>query len=50
MNNTKDLKVLIEDTFLNIRVAILLETPSGFVFEKSKDAYMFVVGGSCQIK
>jgi len=49
MNNQQDLKILLDDTFLNIRVAILLETPSGFVFEKSKDGYMFLLGGRVKL-
>ncbi len=44
MNDIKDLKILIDNTFLNIRVAILLETPYGFVFEKSKYGYLFLLG------
>lgn len=49
MNNTEDLKVLINDTFLNIRVAILLETLSGFIFEKSKNGYLFALGGRVKL-
>ncbi|MDZ7798244.1 MAG: NUDIX domain-containing protein [Patescibacteria group bacterium] len=49
MNNQQDLTILLEETFLNIRVAILLETPSGFVFEKSKDGYIFLLGGRVKL-
>ena len=49
MNNQQDLKILVDDTFLNIRVAILLETSSGFVFEKSKDGYLFLLGGRVKL-
>jgi 8-oxo-dGTP pyrophosphatase MutT (NUDIX family) len=44
-----DLTLLLNDTFLNIRVAILLETPNGFVFERSKDGYLFALGGRVKI-
>jgi ADP-ribose pyrophosphatase YjhB (NUDIX family) len=49
MNNQQDLKILVDDTYLNIRVAILLETSSGFVFEKSKNGYLFLVGGRVKL-
>ncbi len=49
MNNQQDLKILVDNTFLNIRVAILLETDSGFVFEKSKDGYLFLLGGRVKL-
>ncbi|PIR88421.1 MAG: hypothetical protein COU09_02350 [Candidatus Harrisonbacteria bacterium CG10_big_fil_rev_8_21_14_0_10_44_23] len=49
MNNQQDLTILLKDTVLNIRVAILLETISGFVFEKSKDGYMFLLGGRVKL-
>ncbi|MBP9759448.1 NUDIX domain-containing protein [Candidatus Dojkabacteria bacterium] len=49
MNNQQDLTILVADTFLNIRVAILLETPSGFVFEKSKEGYLFLLGGRVKL-
>ncbi|MCB9791034.1 NUDIX domain-containing protein [Candidatus Nomurabacteria bacterium] len=49
MNDQQDLTILLENTVLKIRVAILLETPSGFVFEKSKDGYMFLLGGTVKL-
>lgn len=44
-----DLTLLVDDTVLNIRVAILVETPAGFVFEKHKSGYLFVLGGRVKI-
>lgn len=49
MNNQQDLTILLKDTVLNIRVAILLDTPEGFVFEKSKDGYLFLLGGRVKV-
>lgn len=48
MNNS-DLTVLIDQTTLNIRVVILLQTPQGMIFEKSKDGYLFAIGGRVKI-
>lgn len=49
MNNQQDLTIPIEDSILNIRVAILLETTSGFVFEKSKHGYLFLLDGRVKL-
>lgn len=49
MDIQKDLTLLVDDTVLNIRVAILVETPAGFVFEKHKSGYLFVLGGRVKI-
>jgi 8-oxo-dGTP pyrophosphatase MutT (NUDIX family) len=40
-----DLTIQLEDIVLNIRVAILMETGKGYIFEKHKDGYYFVLGG-----
>lgn len=41
-----DLSVKIEDTLLNIRTAVLIETNKGYLFEfDKKNNYYFMVGG-----
>lgn len=44
-----DLTVLVDNIILNVRAAILIETPSGFIFEKSKDDFLFVTGGRIHV-
>ncbi len=40
-----DLTTIINDTKLKIRVAGILSTPNGFLFEKSDGDYIFLTGG-----
>lgn len=42
MNN---LTISLQKTTLNIRVAIILKTPEGIIFEKSNEGYFFCLGG-----
>ena len=44
-----DLTLPIEDKILNIRVAVILKTKIGYVLEKSKNGYFFVLGGRIKI-
>lgn len=44
-----DLTVKIEDTFLNIRVAIIMQTERGFVIQKHAGGYYFFLGGRIKI-
>ncbi len=44
-----DLEVNIQDTILNIRVAILIKTKNGFVLEKSPNGYFYFIGGRIRI-
>lgn len=44
-----DLSVKIGDTRLKIRVAAVVTTPEGFLFEKSDGGYIFAIGGKVQI-
>ena len=44
-----DLQFVVEDTVFNYRVVVLLNTPDGYVFEKSGDGYLFAVGGKVSI-
>lgn len=44
-----DLSVAIDATILNVRVAVLLNTPNGYVFEKERSGYLFPVGGRVQV-
>ena len=45
-----DLSIPIKDTTLYIRVAAIIETPKGFLFEVSKDGdYIFIIGGKIKI-
>lgn len=45
----KDLCILIDNTTLNIRTMVLLETPDGYVFEQSKKEYFFALGGRVKL-
>lgn len=49
-NINKDLSVQVDDTILNIRVVILLESEKGYVFEESKDGYLFGLGGRVKLQ
>lgn len=40
-----DLTIPIGDTVLNIRVALIIKTNEGIIFEKNKSGYYFLVGG-----
>lgn len=40
-----DLTIPLEKFILNIRVAILVKKETGFVLEKSKEEYYFLIGG-----
>ena len=44
-----DLSIIVGDTKLKIRVAGLLSTPKGFLFEKSDKEYIFTIGGKVMI-
>ena len=44
-----DLQFTVEDTIFNYRVVVLLNTPDGYIFEKSGDGYLFAVGGKASI-
>lgn len=44
-----DLQFVVEDTVFNYRVVVLLNTPDGYIFEKSSDGYLFAVGGKASI-
>lgn len=44
-----DLTIDVDKFRLNIRVAALLCTQKGFLFEKGKDGYYFVLGGRVKI-
>jgi len=44
-----DLTIKLQDTTLNIRVAVIMETNNGFIFEKSKNGYYFTIGGRVKL-
>ena len=44
-----DLKFVTEGTVFNYRIVVLLNTPDGYIFEKSGDGYIFTVGGKARI-
>lgn len=44
-----DLTIQLDNTKFNVRVAVLAKTRKGYVFEKSKDGYSFVIGGRIKI-
>ena len=46
-----DLTVKLNETLLNIRTAILIETKNGYIFEKDlKNSYFFTTGGRIKTK
>mgnify|MGYP001575724955 CR=1 FL=1 len=44
-----DIQFVVEDTIFNYRVVVLLNTPDGYIFEKSSDGFLFTVGGKASI-
>ena len=44
-----DLTIKLEDATLNIRVAILLKSKNGYIFEKHKHGYLFTIGGRVKL-
>ena len=44
-----DLTIKIKNTILNIRVAVLIKGTKGYLFEKSKNGYIFCVGGRIKV-
>lgn len=44
-----DLTVSVDNSILNVRVAVVIRTAKGFVLEKSKGGYLFLVGGRIKI-
>ncbi len=44
-----DLTIKLENTTLNIRVAILLKSKNGYIFEKHKRGYLFAIGGRVKL-
>lgn len=44
-----DLSVTLQDTKVKIRVAGLIQTPHGYLFEKSEKGYVFVLGGKIML-
>ncbi|MEK7070773.1 MAG: NUDIX domain-containing protein, partial [Patescibacteria group bacterium] len=47
--NKSDIQFEVGDTVFNYRVVVLLNTPEGFMFEKSGDGFLFAVGGKVSI-
>ena len=44
-----DLSIRVQDTKINIRVAGLVKTAKGYLFEKSDNDYIFVIGGRVKL-
>jgi 8-oxo-dGTP pyrophosphatase MutT (NUDIX family) len=44
-----DLSIKLENTYLYIRVAVLIRSKKGYLFEKSSKGYMFTVGGKMKL-
>jgi 8-oxo-dGTP pyrophosphatase MutT (NUDIX family) len=44
-----DLSIDLNNTILYIRVAVLIKGQNGYIFEKHKDDYVFIVGGKIQL-
>jgi 8-oxo-dGTP pyrophosphatase MutT (NUDIX family) len=44
-----DLSIQLENVKLNIRVAVLIKTNKGYLFEKGKDDYLFALGGRVKV-
>lgn len=40
-----DLTILLEGVTLNIRVAVIMKTAKGYIFEKNPKGYLFTLGG-----
>jgi 8-oxo-dGTP pyrophosphatase MutT (NUDIX family) len=49
MTEINDLTVPIENSTLNIRVAVLAKTNKGFILEKSPIGYLYFIGGRIKI-
>ncbi|ULQ59592.1 NUDIX domain-containing protein [Brucepastera parasyntrophica] len=45
MNGKTDLSIKIDSVLLNIRVAVLIHTQKGYIFEQCTSGYFFPVGG-----
>jgi len=44
-----DLTIQLNNIKLNIRVAVLIKTSKGYIFEKGNDGYFFTLGGRVKI-
>ena len=44
-----DLTIKLEGATLNIRVAILLKSKNGYIFEKNERGYLFAIGGRVKL-
>ena len=44
-----DLTIQLEGIKLNIRVAVIMKTDKGYIFEKSPKGYLFTVGGRVKL-
>ena len=44
-----DLSIKLENTTLYIRVATLIKSTNGYLFEQSKNGYIYTVGGKIQL-
>lgn len=44
-----DLSIKLENTTLYIRVATLIKSANGYLFEQSKNGYIYTVGGKVQL-
>ena len=44
-----DLAITVQDTIIYIRVAALVKTSRGFLFERSKKGYIFLPGGKVKL-
>lgn len=44
-----DLSITVQDTRVNIRVAGLIKTAKGYIFEKSEKGYVFMLGGRVKL-
>ena len=40
-----DLTILLDEVTLNIRVAVIIKTAKGYIFEKNPKGYLFTLGG-----
>lgn len=48
-NYYMDLSIKIQDKLVKIRVAGIIKTPNGFLFEKSDKGYIFALGGKVML-